>query len=167
MRVGNSGSVGWPAALAHPDLEHGDGLAGERSDSLLPAFPERPQVGPGAELHVGACQADHLGDAQAGLHGGEQQCVVAPAGPGGSVGTVQERFDLFGVQERDGSSIAAFGGDREHSCDQRGVLGMAERAVLKERVDRAEADVAGAGAVAAVGLEMLEERADHRARRVG
>lgn len=42
-----------------------------------------------------------------------------------------------------------------------GVLGVSERAVVEEPVDGAEANVVGAGAVAAVGLEVLEERADH------
>ncbi len=124
--AGREQRVGWHACpFAHPDLEHGDGLSGEWRDSLLPALAESAQVSAGAELHVGAGQADHFGDAQAGLNGGEQQRVVAPAGPGRAVRACQERFDLPGVQERHGSSVAAFGGDREHPGDQRGVLGMA------------------------------------------
>ncbi len=64
------------------------------------------------------------------------------------------------MEECHGSSVAAFRWDREHACDQRGVLGVPERAVLEERVDRAEPDVAGAGAVAAFLFEVVEERAD-------
>jgi hypothetical protein len=66
------------------------------------------------------------------------------------------------VQERDDPFLGSFGGDREHPCDQGGVLRMTQRAVVEERVDGGEAGVAGAGAVAAVGLEVLEERADRR-----
>jgi hypothetical protein len=40
------------------------------------------------------------------------------------------------------------------------VVGVAQRAVVKERVDGGEADVAGARAVAAVVLEVLKECAD-------
>ena len=47
---------GLSLALAHPDREDGDGLAGERGDALLAAFAERLQVGAGAELHVGVGQ---------------------------------------------------------------------------------------------------------------
>jgi len=64
--------VRWLAtALADPDLEHGDGLAGEGSDSFFPAFAERRQVRFSAELQVGACRADRFGDGRAALHGGE------------------------------------------------------------------------------------------------
>ena len=59
--------------------------------------------------------------------------MVAPPGPGRAVGACQQRFDLDGVQERHGSSLAAFGGDREHSCDQRGVLGVE---VIEARGDK-------------------------------
>jgi hypothetical protein len=46
--------------------------------------------------------------------------------------------------------------------DQAGVLGVTQRAVLKERVDRGEANVARARAVVALVLEVLKERADRR-----
>ncbi len=62
----------------------------------------------------------------------------------------------------DESPLGAFGGDREHALDQAGVLGMPERAVLEGRMDRGQADVARARAVAPPGLEMLEEGADQR-----
>jgi hypothetical protein len=116
----------------------------------------------GAELHVAAGQPDQLGDAQPGLRGGQEQRVVASSGPGGAVGAGKQRLDLGGGEERDDSLVGAFGGDREHALDQAGVLGMPERAVLEERVDRGQADVARARAVAPLGLEMLEEGADQR-----
>ena len=65
-------------------------------------------------------------------------------------------------QERDGAFVGAFAWDREHALGQRGVLGVAQRAVVKEGVDRGEPDVAGAGAVLALLLEVLKKRADHR-----
>ena len=45
---------------------------------------------------------------------------------------------------------------------RRGVLRVAQRGVAEQRVDRGQARVAGAGAVAAVALEVVEERADQR-----
>jgi hypothetical protein len=128
--------------------------------SLRPA--DAVDVSAATELDVGAGQPDYLGDAQAGLNGAEQQGVVPPAGPGRPVRTVQQRLGLVWVQERDGPSLAALGRDREHACDQSGVLGMPERAVLEERVDRPEPHVAGTGAVPTLGLQVIEERADHR-----
>jgi hypothetical protein len=46
--------------------------------------------------------------------------------------------------------------------DRRGVLGVAQHAVAVEGADRCQAGVAGPGAAPAVGLEMIEERADQR-----
>jgi hypothetical protein len=45
---------------------------------------------------------------------------------------------------------------------QGGVAGVAQRAVVKEGVDRGEPDVAGAGGVAALLLEVLQKGADRR-----
>jgi hypothetical protein len=86
--------------------------------------------------------------------------VIASPRPGRPVRSVKQRLDLGGGEERDGSLLAAFRRDREHALDQCGVLGVAQRGVLKERVDGGEADVAGPGAVAALVLEVLEERPD-------
>ena len=55
--AGGEQRVGWLAvALARPDLEHGDGLAGERGDALFASFAQGPQVRAGTELHVGVGQ---------------------------------------------------------------------------------------------------------------
>ena len=54
----------------------------------------------------------------------------------------------------------AFGWDREHACDQRGVLGMTEAGEPVEGADRCQPGVAGADGVLPVVLEVLQERAD-------
>ena len=63
-------------------------------------------------------------------------------------------------EERDGAFLGAFARDRKHALDQGGVLGVAQRAVAKEGVDRGEPDVSGAGGIAAFLLEVLQKRAD-------
>ena len=70
-------------------------------------------------------------------------------------------------EERDGAFLGAFARDREHALDQGGVLGVAQRAVVKEGVDRGEPDVAGAGGVRALLLEVLKKRADRRRVEIG
>ena len=142
-------------------------LLGQRRDPLLSAFADRPDVRAGAQLRVGAGEAEQLGDAQPGLDGGEQQRVVAPAGPCRSVRGVEQRLRLGRREERDGAFLGAFARDREHALGQRGVLGVPQRAVVKERVDRGEPDVAGAGGVPALLLEVLKKRADRRRVEVG
>ena len=49
----------------------------------------------------------------------------------------------------------------------RGVLGVAQRGVAEQRVDRGQPGVAGADAVAALVFEVVEERADQRRVEVG
>jgi hypothetical protein len=115
---------GLSLALAHPDAQDGDGLASERGDALFPALAQCPQVRAGTELHVSAGQPQQLGDAQTGVHGAEQQRVVAAAGPGGAVGALEQCLDLLRGEERDDPPVGAFGGDREHPLDQGSVLGM-------------------------------------------
>jgi hypothetical protein len=56
----------------------------------------------------------------------------------------------------------AFGRDRHDPRDRVRVLGVLKCGETVERVDRAEAGVAGAGTVAAVAFEVGKERADQR-----
>ncbi len=49
----------------------------------------------------------------------------------------------------------------------RGVLGVAQRGEAEQRVDRGQPGVAGAGAVAALVFEVVQERADQRRVEVG
>ena len=111
----------------------------------------------GAELRVGAGKLEQLGDSQPGLDGGEHQRVVAPAGPCCSVRGVEQRLRLDRREERDGVFLGAFAGDRKHALGEGGVLGVSQRAVVKEGVDRGEPDVAGAGGVPAFLLEVLQK----------
>ena len=86
--------------------------------------------------------------------------MVAPTQPGAAVGRGEQRLDLVEVEVGEARSLVAFEGDRDHPADRVKVLGVAQGGVLVERVDRRQPGVAGAGAVAAVCLEVVEERAD-------
>ena len=88
--------------------------------------------------------------------------VIAPAGPGGSVWSGEQRVDLGLGEVADHGRVEPLLGDREHACDQLCLLGRFQRRVVEERVDRGQTRVAGPHAVAAVGLEMAEERGDRR-----
>jgi hypothetical protein len=103
---------------------------------LLAALAVAAQVRAGGERDVGAAQAGELGDAQSGLDHGQQQRVVASAGPALAVGGGQQRSDLLVGEERDDRLWAAFGRDREHARDCVGVLGVSERGVVEQRADR-------------------------------
>ena len=93
--------------------------------------------------------------------------MIASAGPGGPVRAGQQRFDLVFGEEPDDGGVGAFRGDRQDPADGRGVVGAAQRRVGEQGVDRGEAVVAGRGAVAAPGFEVVEERPDQRGVNVG
>ena len=88
--------------------------------------------------------------------------MVASAGPGAPVGSVEQRLDLVLVEEGDDRAVGSLERDREHAGDVLGVFGVAVLGVAEQRVDRREPQVAGADAVGAPGLEVVEERGDQR-----
>jgi hypothetical protein len=114
----------------------------------------------GAEVDVADVQADQLGDAHPGLDHQCEQGPVAAAEPGAAVGRGEQRGDLGEVEVADGAAVVALGRDRHDPRDRVRVLGMFERGETVERVDRAQARVAGAGAVATVAFEVDEEGTD-------
>ena len=88
--------------------------------------------------------------------------MVAASGPGGAVGGVDECVELGLGEIGDQRAFVAFGPDLQDPLDRRGVFGVAQHAVAVEGADRGQARVAGPGAAAAVGFEVVQERADQR-----
>ena len=114
----------------------------------------------GCEVHVFAVQSGQLRGPEPCLDRGEQHRVVAAAGPGRAVGSGEQRVDLVLVEERDCGSVRALRRDRQYPLDVMEVFGVSEGGVSEQRVDRCQAGVAGADAVAALALEVVEERGD-------
>jgi len=158
--AGDEQRVGGQAgALGEPGTQdrHGDG--GERGDPLLAAFADAADVRSGSQVHVADGQAGELGGAQPGLAGQHEQGVVAP-GPGALVGSGQQRGDLLLGEVGDQGLVEALGRDRQHTLDDRGIFGMAQRGVPEQRVDGRQPGVAGPGTVAAIGFQVAQERPD-------
>src|ERR1035441_8256776 len=132
-------------AFAQPYAEHAGGQGGQWRAAFLSSFAQAPDVRSGAELHVLAAEPGQFRDSQAGLQRDGQQ-----------------RVGLFAVEERDDGPVEALGRYDEHPADECGVLGVAERGELEQRVDRRQPGVPGPGAVAALMLEVIEERRDER-----
>ena len=85
--------------------------------------------------------------------------VPSPA-PGGPVRDREQRLDLRVVEVADDGLFPVLERDGQYLGDEFGVLGVAERGVGEQRVDRGEAGVAGPGAVPPVLFEHHEESAD-------
>ena len=159
--------IGVPGALGEPDAQHSGGGAGQWRDPLFASFAFTGDVRGATGLEVGDVEGGELGGAQPGLGSEQEQRVVAAPGPGGAVGRGEQHGDLLWLEEGDDRSVGAFGRDREHPLDVVGVLGVTQRQVAKQRVDRGQASVAGAGTVATVGLEVIQERGDRAGVQVG
>jgi hypothetical protein len=86
--------------------------------------------------------------------------VVAAAGPARPVGGVDERVEFALGEIGDQRAFVAFGPDLQDPFDRRGVLWVAQHAVAVEGANGRQAGVARPGAAPAVGLEVLQERAD-------
>ena len=117
-------------------------------------------MGAVAEGDVLALEADEFGDAQAGLDGDEEERAVASAEPGGWVGAGEQGFGFVLGEVLDVVVVVAFAGDREDALAVEEVPGVAEGDVAVEGVDRCQAGVAAAGAVAALVFEVVEEVAE-------
>ena len=86
--------------------------------------------------------------------------MISPSGPRVLIACGEERVD-FGVGEVSEDLVAgAFGWDREDPLDRSCVLGVIQREVGKQGMDRCEALVAGCWLVVAVMFEMFEECGD-------
>lgn len=84
--------------------------------------------------------------------------MVAPADPGRLVWDRQDRLQLGPIEERDQRPFVTLVRDRKDALDQGRVLRVMEGGVPEERVDRRQAGIARADAVAASDLHMLEKR---------
>jgi hypothetical protein len=93
--------------------------------------------------------------------------VVAAAGAGRAVGGAEQGGGLIFGEPGDQGLVGALGGDGQDAGDEGGVLGVAQRRVAERGVDRGEPRVAGADAVAAVFLQVVQERGDGGSVHVG
>ena len=133
----------------------------------LRPLPRQLTCAPAAQVDVADREAGELGGAQPGLAGQHQQGLVAAAGPGGQVGGGQQGRDLVFGEVGDQGLVVALGRDRQDPLDVGGVLGVAQRRVLEQGVDRGQPGVAGPDAVAAVVLQVVQERPDRLRVQVG
>ena len=73
------------------------------------------------------------------------------------VGCRQKGVDLFPMQKFDGPPFVTFGRHREDSLTKQRMGRFLESHVLKEGMNRRQADISGASAILSVVLEMIEK----------
>ena len=150
VRVGNSGSSGWPARSASQTASTAWASLGERERALLAAFAVGADVRAGAERRRRRSRAPISSETRSPVW----------------MASVSIAWSRRPTQRlRSGASISASdsGGEEGHECvgriawagsqharDHGGVFGVAQRGVAEQRADRGQPQVAGAGAVGAV-----------------
>jgi hypothetical protein len=144
-------------ALPYPGFQHFCRFWTERRASMFSALSLAVDMGTRSQNNVLASQAYQLGNPKASLHGEQQQGPVAAPYPSGKVGCPQKGVDLFPIQKFDWPPCVAFGRHRDDSLTKQRMGRFFESHVLKEGMNRREADIAGSSAILSVVLEMIEE----------
>jgi hypothetical protein len=155
--AGKQRIVGTALALPHPGFQHFYRFWTEGRASMFSAFSLAVDMRTRSQNNVLARQACQLGDPKASLNGKQEQGTVAAPYPGGKVNCPQKGVDLFPIQKFDGPPFVAFGRHREDSLTKQRMGRFFESNVLKEGMNRCQADVSGASAVLSAVLEMIEE----------
>ena len=78
-----------------PLPQYVSGLLGQGRATLLAPLSDDSQVMPVAVNKVVALQSRHLGQSKAGLHGGENERVIAPSRPGSDIRCGKQSVNLF------------------------------------------------------------------------
>ena len=166
--VGNSGSVGLPVAFGQPDAQDRDGQGQQRG------VPFSCGPCPGSAR---ALRRPRTTSAQVRPVSSETRSPVwtastirawsrRPVQVDRSQAASRASISVVG-EEGDQVAFEPLGRDGQHPLDRRGVLGMVQRGVAEQRVDRGQAGVAGAHSVAALGFQVSQERPDQRGVQVG
>ena len=127
-----------------PALQHGPSWFGERRTAFLASLSDDPQVGCVVSEKVFAFESGHLGQAQASLHGGQDEGVVTSARPGTCIRRREQGIDLVTVEKADLFARVSLAWNGEHSLDLCRMGRQFERRVAKEGMDCGKPQVAAA-----------------------
>jgi hypothetical protein len=116
----------------------------------------------GAEVHVLATKRRDLAVAQTSLNGDEQKGLIPSSDPCARIGGSHKGRGLFFSQKLHWSSLKTFGRDRQDPLTLQGKRWFTYRYELEKRVDRGQAVVSRAPAVAALTFEVIEKLSQER-----
>ena len=152
--------VGPAAALLQPDPQESDGVLVEGCAPFLSSLAAAADVGAGAQL-TSAPRSPVSSETRRPVWTAtlEKGVVTSPA-PARAVRGGDQGVDLVPVEVVHLLHLASLGWDVEHTGDDRGVFGVTQRREAEERADGREPGVAGADAVVAFLLEVVEEGDD-------
>jgi hypothetical protein len=121
-------------------------------------------------MHMGAssqddiltAQASQLGNPKPGLDREQKHRPIAAPNPSGGIRGRQQSVDLFPIEEFDGPTFMTLTGHREYSLAEQRMGGFFKGHILKEGVNRGQADVSGARAILPASFKIVEKISNER-----
>jgi hypothetical protein len=129
---------------------------------MFSALPLAMDMGAGSQDDILAAQTSQLGNPESRLSREQKHRPIAAPNPGGGIRDRQQSVDLFPIEEFDGPTFVTLGGHREYSLAEQRMGGLLERHVLKEGVNRGQADVSSASTILPAGFKIVEEISNER-----
>jgi hypothetical protein len=148
------------AAFVQPSPQYLCGFRPQGRASVFSAFSLAVNMRAGSQHDILTLQAYQLGNPEAGLNGEQEHCPITSANPSGEIDGSQHGLTLFAGEKFDGPTFVAFGGQCQDLLAKQRMRWLLESDVLKERMNRRQADVASASAVLSAILEVVEEITD-------
>src|ERR1700726_3273688 len=156
-RIGKGERVRRSVEFREPCLQDLCGLSPQGDRALLATLAVEAERRAGAEADLRALQGADLGHPGAGVVEGEDQGVVASAGPCRTIRSGENCLDLGARQGADHPSITPLVRDGERARDEIQATRLPERDEPGERAQCGEARISRPGAVAALPLQVVEE----------
>ena len=119
-------------------------------------------MGSSSQDDILAGQPNQLRNPKPCLDGEQKHCPITAPNPTGGIRGRQQSVDLFATEEFDGPALMTFSGHGEYSLAEQRVGGFLERHILKEGVNRGQADVSGASAILPASFKIVEKMSDER-----
>jgi hypothetical protein len=124
---------------------------------MFSALPLAMDMGAGSQDDILAAQANQLGNPEPRLNREQEHRPIAAPNPTGGIRDRQQSVHLFPIEEFDGPTFVTFGGHREYSLAEQRMGGLLESHILKEGVNRGQADVSSASAILPASFKIVEE----------
>src|ERR1700722_18575196 len=93
-RTGKQSLGIFSALFPQPSLEYRYGGLGQRGTAFLAPLPVAMNMRASAQRNVFVTQGRHLGESQSGLHGGEEESVIATSQPSRRIRRRQQDIDF-------------------------------------------------------------------------
>jgi len=129
---------------------------------MFSALPLAMDMGASSQDDILATQPNQLGNPEPRLDGEQKHRPIAAPDPVGGIRDRQQSVNLFPIEEFDGQTCVTFGGHREYPLAEQRMGGLLESHILKEGMNRGQADVLSASAILPPTFKIVQEITDKR-----